>query len=106
MNYTKLSDSTIDFIKSLGAVVIFEEMYEGLHYLIYFPNNHLVSVIKHRYSYGSEDDLFEVAIEKYNSEEKDYKVTLVPDILDAESVGYAPEIQIMAICEQVSLLRS
>jgi len=31
------------------------------HYIFRFPNDRGLSIIKHKYSYGNEDDLFEVA---------------------------------------------
>lgn len=40
----------------------------GLSYVFTFDNDYGASVIKHRYSYGNENDLFELAILDKNGE--------------------------------------
>lgn len=53
-NYTKLKyDGFESYLK------IEERLFDGWHWQFEFENGWVVSVIKHRYSYGVKDDLFE-----------------------------------------------
>jgi hypothetical protein len=52
--YTKLKyDGFRSYLK------IEKRLFDGWHWLFEFENGWVVSVIKHRYSYGGKDDLFE-----------------------------------------------
>lgn len=54
INYTKLKyDGFKSYLK------IEERLFDGFHWMFEFENGWAVSVIKHRYSYGDKDDLFE-----------------------------------------------
>lgn len=39
----------------------------GAQYIFRFPNGYGASVVKHDFSYGHEDDLWELAVTKYGS---------------------------------------
>ena len=43
-----------------------DELYDGVQYIFKFPNDYGASVIKRRYSYGSEKDLWEMALIFFN----------------------------------------
>ena len=45
----------------------FDTIHNGVQYLYRFPNGFGASVVKHDYSYGSEDGLWEVARIKWGS---------------------------------------
>lgn len=53
-NYTKLKYN--GFEKYLA---VYKRLFDGWHWLFEFENGWVVSVIKHRYSYGGRDNLFE-----------------------------------------------
>ena len=43
----------------------------GIGYKFRFPNNYGASVVKHWFSYGHEEDLWELAVIKFNDETPD-----------------------------------
>ena len=53
-NYTKLKYDGFE-----SHLKIEERLFDGWRWMFEFENGWVVSVIKHRHSYGSKDDLFE-----------------------------------------------
>ena len=47
------------------------EGFDGIQYLFRFENNYGASVIKHKGSYGHEDDLWELAVIEFETEYND-----------------------------------
>lgn len=39
-----------------------KELFDGVHYMFRFENGYGASIVKHMYSYGHEDDLWELAV--------------------------------------------
>jgi hypothetical protein len=58
--YTPLVYLTDDYDFELDCKAVFD-ISDGMGYRFYFDNGYGASVIKHEFSYGSENDLFEVA---------------------------------------------
>ena len=54
-NYTKLKYDGFE-----SHLKIEERFFDGWHWMFEFENGWVVSVIKHRHSYGGKNDLFEV----------------------------------------------
>lgn len=75
MKYTKLNYEGYEKYLVSGG----ENFFGGLAYEFKFDNNYGASVIKHNFSYGHEDDLFELAI-LYDSKIT-YRTEITGDVL-------------------------
>lgn len=75
----------------------------GVQYLKFFDNGYGVSVIKHNFSYGSSDGLWELAILEGN--EKEHKIVYDTPIAD-DVIGWLDEDEVIELADKVSKLRS
>lgn len=74
---------------------------EGVQVIIFFENNYGASIIKHRFSYGSHEGLFEIAVLKGNINSWDicYDTPITSDVL-----GYQTSEDINNVLEKISNL--
>lgn len=70
----------------------------GLSYVFAFDNGYGASVIKHRYSYGNENDLFELAILDKNGEIT-YDTYITDDV-----IGWLANDEVLEIFKQIQSL--
>lgn len=80
------------------------EVFNGVQYLFRFDNDYGASVIKHCYSYGSEKDLWELAVIKYTDSLYDewhlvYDTPITDDVL-----GYLTDEQVRNTLKQIKEL--
>ena len=57
-------------------------LYDGIQYMFRFENNYGASVVKHFGSYGHEDDLWELAVIKFDAETGEWNLTYGTEITD------------------------
>lgn len=77
------------------------EVHEGFHHWFKFDNNYGASVIKHKYSYGYDDDLFELAV-LYFEDDIPY-LTYTTPITD-DVIGYLTNDQVLELLERIKNL--
>jgi hypothetical protein len=58
------------------------ELMDGYQYIFKFPNEHGASVIKHRGSYGSDEDLWELAVVEFIDEHDHWGIKYTTPITD------------------------
>lgn len=110
--YTNLSASTVDTILSYAVSHSFKEFGGGFGVVGFFGlgalqggpmwkftfrNGYTASVVKHCGSYGSEQDLWEIAVMRDG--ELCYDTPITNDVL-----GYQSESDVMDICKQIAEL--
>ena len=57
-------------------------LYDGIQYMFRFENNYGASVVKHFGSYGHEDDLWELAVIKFDAETGEWNLIYDTEITD------------------------
>ena len=57
-------------------------LYDGIQYMFRFENDYGASVVKHFGSYGHEDDLWELAVIKFDAETGEWNLTYGTEITD------------------------
>lgn len=74
---------------------------DGVQVIVFFENNYGASIVKHRFSYGNKEGLFEVAVLKGNMESWDitYDTPITGDVL-----GYQTSKDINNVLEKISNL--
>lgn len=78
---TLSSENWLYYEKGLSACAL-----DGLHYIFKFENNYGASVIKGPYTYGGNDDLWEMALIKFRND-KDYDVVYEEDF-ETDVIGW------------------
>lgn len=73
----------------------------GAHYVFKFDNGYGASVIKHRGSYGHEDDLWELAVVKFDGD--DWKICYTSEISD-DVIGWQTDEDIRVLLERIQSL--
>ena len=63
-------------------LVKMSSLYDGIQYMFRFENNYGASVVKHFGSYGHEDDLWELAVIKFDAETGEWNLTYDTEITD------------------------
>ena len=73
----------------------------GAHYVFKFDNGYGASVIKHRGSYGHEDDLWELAVIIFNGDDWElcYKTEITNDV-----IGWQTDEDIRVLLERIQSL--
>ena len=86
----------------------FEKYYQGNklpgQWIFEFENGYGASVIKHYGSYGYEEDLFELAVLKFNNKKFDYTLVYDTPITD-DVLGYLTNEKVMEYLEQIKNLK-
>lgn len=76
----------------------------GLRYKFRFKNGYGASVVKHGASYGSEDDLFEVAVLKFDDKGECYLYYDTPIMNDV--MGYLNNYQVLKVLDKINKLKA
>ena len=71
------------------------------HYVFKFDNGYGASVIKHRGSYGHEDDLWELAVIRFDGD--DWKICYTSEISD-DVIGWQTDEDIRVLLERIQSL--
>jgi len=77
------------------------EINGGVQHLAFFPNGYGVSIVKHDFSYGNKDGLWEMAVIKGNEDE--WKLTYETPVTD-DVLGYLSENEVNEYVDQVIAL--
>ena len=72
----------------------------GIHYIFRFPNNYGASVVKGKYTYGGDEDLWEMALLYFHNESNDYELTYEKDFED-DVKGYLAEYQVNELLRKI-----
>lgn len=74
---------------------------EGVQIIVFFENNYGASIVKHRFSYGNDEGLFEIAVLTGNMESWNitYDTPITSDVL-----GYQTSEDINNVLEEISNL--
>ena len=83
--------------------VIVRSINGGTQTLVFFSNGYGASVVKHKYSYGGDRDLFEIAVLTGNADHWD--ITSDTDITD-DVLGYQTDDDVKNALRQISELPS
>lgn len=75
------------------------KQYDGIQYVFKFPNGYGASVIKTRYSYGSEQDLWEMALIFFD-EDGSSDLTYERDF-DDDVKGYLTDDNVIELLEKI-----
>ena len=76
-----------------------DSFYNGVQSRTYFDNGYGVSVVKHEYSYGGKDGLYELAVLK--GDELCYDTPVTSDV-----EGYLSEDEVTELLKQIQELKS
>jgi hypothetical protein len=88
-------------IKEYNKYIIdFNSINSGMQLLLRFDNNYGLSILCHSFSYGRDEDKFEIAVIKFNSEDnKDWNICYDTDITD-DVLAYQSKEDVINIIEQ------
>lgn len=76
-------------------------VHQGIQYLHFFPNGYGVSIVKHSFSYGNKQGLWEIAVLEGNEDE--HHITYATPITN-DVIGYLNDDEVNDYCKQVSEL--
>ena len=81
--------------------IIIQSKHQGTQIIIFFPNDYGASIIKNPYSYGNDEELFEIAVIKGNRDNWKicYDTPITNDVL-----GYLNSEDINKYLEQIEKL--
>lgn len=79
------------------------EILEGVQYVFGFDNDFGASVIKNKYSYGHEKELWELAVLTYNHEENYYEENYTNPISN-DVIGYLTNDDVIYLLKQIKEL--
>lgn len=92
-----------NFMERFKEYLDFDEEYLGGPHKVYkFPNNYGASVVKHKYSYGGKDGLWEIAVICFvdgNEWDIDYSTPITSDVL-----GYLTDEEVCETLEKIKNL--
>ena len=78
--------------------VIIRSINGGTQTLVFFSNGYGASVVKHRWSYGGDRDLFEIAVLIGNTEK--WRITSDTEITD-DVLGYQTDDDVKNVLQQI-----
>jgi hypothetical protein len=87
------------------TVVIDRELNGGTQVVHRFENNFGASVVRHNFSYGGEDGLFELAVLTFEGEANDYELTYNTEITD-DVLGHLTETDVAELLTKIEQLES
>ena len=97
LSYSPLSTETKAVIERDAISWKWFHYEDGYVYRVTYPNGYGASIIKHRASYGHDDDLWELAVLKDG--ELCYDTGITGDVL-----GYLTEAEVIGICRDIFYL--
>ena len=71
----------------------------GVHYLFKFDNRHGASIIKHQYSRGFEEDLWELAVIWWRDDE--WELDYDTPIAAGDTIGYLTDEDVRDLLQQI-----
>ena len=77
---------------------------DGIQYLFRFENNYGASVIKHKGSYGHEDDLWELAVIKFDNDDNDSWDLTYDTPITADVEGWLTDDEVRALLQRIKEL--
>ncbi len=98
-NYTPLEKDKIDTIMSNAKNFEKGNRFGGLYYYAEFENGYGIDIIKHNGSYGSDEDLFEIAVMKDG--DVCYDTSITDDV-----VGWLTSEEVMSYVFKVKELKT
>lgn len=95
--YTPLESVFTQTLKALSAKYEEKDIWDGYQYLVSFDNGYGISIVKHEFSYGHEDDKWEIAVLKDGKLCYDTPVAndVVGWLSSAEVVNYVMKVEIL-----------
>lgn len=78
----------------------FNDELGGIHYIFRFPNNYGASVVKGKYTYGGDKDLWEMALIYFHDESNDYKLVYEKDF-EVDVIGYLTVYQVNELLRKI-----
>lgn len=87
------------------TVIIDRTLNGGTQVVHRFENNFGASVVRHNFSYGGEDGLFELAVLEFPNETEEYHLTYETEITD-DVLGYLSEEDVQQHLNQIEQLES
>lgn len=82
------------------TVIIDRTLNGGIQVVHRFENNFGASVVRHNFSYGGEDGLFELAVLTFASEANDYELTYDTEITDTV-LGHLTEEDVESLLKRI-----
>ena len=91
-------------IKDFTSYIIDINSYnKGMQILFRFPNNYGISLVCHSFSYGNDDDEFEIAITKFEPNSDNWRVTYDTDIT-GDVLGYQSKEDVINVIQKTIAL--
>lgn len=87
------------------TVIIDRTLNGGTQVVHRFENNFGASVVRHNFSYGGDEGLFELAVLTFASEENDYELTYDTEITD-DVVGHLTEEDVQLLLKRIEKIGS
>ena len=92
-------------IKDFTSYIIDINSYnKGMQILFRFPNNYGISLVCHSFSYGNDDNEFEIAIINYDSEDNDYWDICYTTKLTQDVLGYQSKEDVIDVIQKTIAL--
>lgn len=85
------------------TVIIDRPLNGGTQVVHRFENNFGASVVRHNFSYGGEDGLFELAVLEFPNETEEYHLTYDTEITD-DVLGYLTEEDVQDLLTRIEQL--
>lgn len=77
-------------------------LFDGIQYLFRFPNDYGASIVKHCGSYGVHNDLWELAVLRFNGDE--WNLTYDTEITD-DVLGYLTDQDVLELLQRIRDLK-
>lgn len=87
------------------TVVVDRELNGGTQVVHRFENNFGASVVRHNFSYGGDEGLFELAVLEFPNETEEYHLTYDTEITD-DVLGYLDEEGVQDLLTKIEQLES
>ena len=88
----------IKYMKAITDVIV-RSLNGGTQTLVFFENGYGASVVKHNFSYGSDEGLFEIAV--LAGSKDNWRITYDTDITE-DVLGYLNDNDVANVLEQIS----
>ena len=79
---------------------VLDDPRKGVHYLFKFPNRYGASVIKHRCSYGYENDLWELGVIRFGTDDEVWRLTYDTEITD-DVIGFITDERVRGLLGRI-----
>ena len=93
----------LDFEGFKHDLLRIQDILDGIQYLFRFENHYGASVVKHRGSYGIEEDLWELAVIEFIGESDCYTLTYDTSVT-SDVIGYLNDKDVRELLQQIKEL--